>query len=293
MNFVIVLVLLTVGTIVFHFASPWWWTEIASNWGFIDTTILITFWVTGIVFVAVCLFTAFCVYKFRYSEDRRADYEPENHSLEVKLTVVTAIGVAIMLAPGLMAWNDFVTVPEGTPEVEVVGKQWSWIYRFPGKDGKMGKVDAKLISDDNPFGLSPKDPAGQDDVLIDDSELHLPLDKAVKLNLRAMDVLHDFYVPQFRAKMDMVPGTVTYYWFTPTRTGKFDVLCMELCGTGHYDMRGTVVVDKQADFDAWLAKNPTFAKTQKAALKGNGQPAGKGLAQADLEQTDKKSKRVN
>ncbi|NQU62558.1 MAG: cytochrome c oxidase subunit II [Rhodospirillales bacterium] len=293
MKIAIALVLLTVGTVVFHFASPWWWTEIASNWGFIDTTILITFWVTGVVFVAVGLFTAYCCYKFSHREDRRADYEPENHKLEVWLTVATAVGVAIMLAPGLMAWNEFVTVPKGTPEIEVVGKQWDWIYRFPGKDGKLGKIDAKLISEKNPFGLSLKDPAGKDDILIEDNELHIPLGKPVKLLLRAQDVLHDYYVPQFRAKMDMVPGMVTFYWFTPTRTGTFDALCAELCGTGHYAMRGKVVVEKEDAFKKWLAGNPTFAKTQKAALENHDQPAGKGLAQADLDQTDTKSKRVN
>ena len=262
---VIALVLVTVGTVLFHFMSPWWWTEIASNWGFIDTVIQITFVVTGIVFVAVLLFTAYCIYRYRYREDRRSEYKPEDPKLEWWLTGLTSVGVAVMLAPGLVAWNDFVTVPEDAAVFEVVAQQWNWRYRFPGADGVMGTSDARLISDDNPFGLNPDDPNGQDDVLIDDSELHLPLGQPVQALLRSIDVLHDFYVPQFRAKMDMVPGMITYFWLTPTRTGEFDILCFELCGIGHHEMRGIVVVEEQADFDAWLGEQDTFAQSMAQA----------------------------
>ena len=268
MYLAVAIVLVALGTVLFHFLSPWWWTPIASNWGYIDDTIIITFWVTGVVFVGILLFMAYCVYKYRYREDRRAAYEPENTKMEVWLTVLTTIGVVVMLTPGLFVWNQFVTVPEGAAEVEIVGKQWAWSYRLPGKDGVLGTSDTSLINDENPFGLNPKDPNGKDDVLIEDSELHLPLDKPVKVLLRSIDVLHDFYVPEFRAKMDMVPGAVTYFWFTPTRTGSFDALCFELCGTGHYLMRGTVVIDEEKAFQAWLNEQPTFAKTMAEA--GNG-----------------------
>ena len=268
MYLAVAIVLVALGTVLFHFLSPWWWTPIASNWGYIDDTIIITFWVTGVVFVGILLFMAYCVYKYRYREDRRAAYEPENTKMEVWLTVLTTIGVVVMLTPGLFVWNQFVTVPEGAAEVEIVGKQWAWSYRLPGKDGVLGTSDISLINDENPFGLNPKDPNGKDDVLIEDSELHLPLDKPVKVLLRSIDVLHDFYVPEFRAKMDMVPGAVTYFWFTPTRTGSFDALCFELCGTGHYLMRGTVVIDEEKAFQAWLNEQPTFAKTMAEA--GNG-----------------------
>ena len=258
------------GTVLFHLLSPWWFTPIASNWGLIDTTIIITFWVTGVVFIAVVLFTAWCAYRYRYREGNRAEYEPENTKLEWQLTIFTSIGVVVMLTPGLWAWNDFVNVPEEAAEMEVVARQWDWRYRFPGKDGILGKTDFRLINDDNPFGVDPKDPNGQDDVLIDDPEVHLPLGKPVKVLLRSIDVLHDFYVPQFRAKMDMVPGSITYFWFTPTRTGTFDVLCFELCGVGHHNMRGIVVVEKDSDFQAWLAEQPTFAQSM-AAIE-NGKP---------------------
>ena len=265
---VIGLVLVTVGTVLFHFLSPWWWTEIASNWGFIDTVIQITFVVTGIFFVAILLFTAYCVYRYRYREDRRSEYKPEDPKLEWWLTGLTSVGVVIMLAPGLIAWNDFVTVPEDAAAFEVVGQQWNWKFRFPGKDGVLGTSDARNINDDNPFGLNPDDPNGQDDILVDDSELHLPLGQPVQALLRSIDVLHDFYVPQFRAKMDMVPGMITFFWLTPTRTGTFDILCFELCGIGHHEMRGTVVVEAPEDFEAWLGEQTTFA--QSMARAGNG-----------------------
>lgn len=265
------LIVVLVGTLLFHFLSPWWWTPIASNWGNIDDTILVTFWVTGLVFVAVMLFTAWCVYKYRHREGVVAEYEPENKKLEIWLTAFTAIGVAVMLAPGLWVWNDYVTVPPGADKngFEAVGKQWSWSYRFPGADGVLGRTEPRLINDDNPFGVDPNDPNGSDDVLVDDSEVHIPIGKPVKVFLRSIDVLHDFYVPQFRAKMDMVPGMITYFWFTPTKVGSYEMLCFELCGTGHYAMRGLVVVEEEEAFQAWLQEQPTFAQSM-AAREGAG-----------------------
>ncbi|MCH9052342.1 MAG: cytochrome c oxidase subunit II [Proteobacteria bacterium] len=267
---VYMLILVAAGTIAFHLFSPWWSTEIASNWGYIDMTIDITFWVTGVVFIFVMLFMAYCVWRYRYKAGKRAAYEPENTKMELWLTGLTTVGVVVMLTPGLFVWNDFVTVPEGAAEFEVVGQQWQWSYRFPGKDGVLGTSDVRKISDENPFGLNPDDPNGQDDVLVEDDELHLPLDQPVKVLLRSIDVLHDFYVPQFRAKMDLVPGQVTYFWFTPTRTGTFDILCFELCGVGHHTMRGKVVVEEESAFKAWLQTQPTFAQSMAKAATGTG-----------------------
>lgn len=257
----VVLLLIGVGSVVFHFLSPWWWTPIASNWGSIDDIIIITFWITGFVFVAVILFMAYCAYRFRHRTGVRAAYEPENKKLEWWLTVLTAVGVIGMLAPGLFVWSQFVTVPDEAVEFEVVGQQWQWSYRYPGKDGVMGTSDVKYINGDNPFGLNPDDPNGQDDILIEGDDLHLALDQPVKALLRSIDVLHNFYVPQFRAKMDLVPGQVTYFWFIPTRTGTFDILCAELCGVGHHVMRGRVVIEEEATYQAWLDEQPTFAQS--------------------------------
>ena len=265
MVFAIALILLVIGSVLFHFISPWYLTPLASNWGTIDTTLDITFWVTGVVFVAINLFMAWCVIKFRYNKNRRAHYQPENKKLEIWLTVITSIGVAAMLTPGLYVWAQFVNPPEDADLVEVVGKQWQWSYRFPGDDGLLGTVDSRHISAANPFGMNPDDPRGQDDVLVASNEVHLPIDRPVKLLLRSQDVLHDFAVAQFRVKMDLVPGLVTFIWLTPTVIGKYDVLCEELCGVGHYKMRSHVVVDEEADFKAWLKTFPTYAQTVSGA----------------------------
>ncbi|MET1027556.1 MAG: cytochrome c oxidase subunit II [Dongiaceae bacterium] len=260
MRIALLLLVIAVGSVLFHFLSPWWWTPIASNWQYIDHTIIITFWITGVVFTAIVLFVAYCVLRFRHQPGRRAAYEPESKRLEVWLTVITAAGVAAMLAPGLVVWHQFITVPADAGTMEVVGQQWQWNFRLPGKDGRLGTVDTKLITDDNPLGINPNDPNGQDDVVIQGADLHVPLGKPVKVLMRSIDVLHDFYVPEIRAKMDMIPGMVTYFWFTPTRTGTFDVLCAELCGTGHAYMRGKMVIVPQSEYQAWLLQQPTFAQ---------------------------------
>ena len=115
------LALVVVGSVAFHFWTPWWWTEVASNWGNIDGTIILTFWVTGSVFCAVCLFMSYCVWRFRYDKDRKSDYKPENSKLEWTLTILTTLGVCALLAPGLIVWNKFVTVPEDAMNIEVMG----------------------------------------------------------------------------------------------------------------------------------------------------------------------------
>ncbi|WP_237213453.1 cytochrome c oxidase subunit II [Falsiroseomonas oryziterrae] len=259
----LILVLVAVGSVTFHLLSPWWWTPIASNWSYIDATITVTFWITGVVFVAVVLFMAYCVFRFRSRPGQRATYEPENKRLEIWLTVATALGVAAMLAPGLFVWHRFVTVPTDATDIEIVGQQWLWSYRLPGEDGKLGAVETRLISPENPLGLVPGDAAGRDDVIIQGDDLHLPIGRPVRVLLRSIDVLHDFYVPEFRAKMDMIPGAVTYFWFTPTRTGTFDVLCAELCGSGHAVMRSRVVVQSTEDYQAWLDGQRRFAQASR------------------------------
>jgi cytochrome c oxidase subunit 2 len=247
-------------SVAFQLFSPWWLTERASNWGSIDDALMITMWICGITFIVLNLFMAWAIIRYRHRAGNKAHYEPENASLEKKLTFWTGIGIAGMLAPGLIAWNEFVTVPKEATVVEATGQQWQWGYRFPGKDGVLGTASTRDITPDNPFGLNARDPYARDDILVENGELHLPLNKPVKLVLRSKDVLHDFYVPQFRAKMDLVPGIVTYFWMTPTRTGTFEVLCAELCGIGHHMMRSTVVVSDQKAYDSWLGEQSTYAQ---------------------------------
>jgi cytochrome c oxidase subunit 2 len=273
--------LLVIGSILFHLLSPWWMTPIASNWGSIDHALMITLYICAVAFVALNLFMAWAIWRYRHKPGNRAHYEPENARLEKRLTYWTAIGIAGMLAPGLLAWNKYVTVPDNAAIVEAVGQQWQWSFRYPGGDGVLGSTEISHVTPDNAFGINPRDPYGRDDILVETNELHLPLDRPVKMVLRSKDVLHDFYVPQFRAKMDLVPGIVTYFWMTPTVAGSFDILCAELCGVGHHTMRGTVVVERPAEFDRWLSEQMTFAQQlalseQRVRLAAADSPRGRG-----------------
>ena len=144
---------------------------------------------------------------------------------------------------------------------------------MPGADGVLGTTDVRNITPDNPLGLNPSDPAGQDDLVVEFDELLLPLDRPVKLLMRSVDVLHNFYVPEFRAKMDMVPGMVTFVWLTPSRTGRFEVICAELCGVGHAFMRGGVQVVEGEAYVAWLDQQQTFAEMQAAHRLATATPA--------------------
>ncbi|MGE7957138.1 c-type cytochrome [Pseudomonas sp. NPDC089530] len=265
MAIAIILVLVVVASVLFHLFAPWQMTPAASNWGSIDTTLLITLIITGIFFVAITLFMAIAVIRFRHREGSRAHYQPESKKLEGWLIILTSLGIVGMLAPGLVVYNDFVHVPQDAAQLEVFSQQWQWAFRFPGRDGKLGRSDVKWIDAANPFGLDRNDPAAQDDVLILNNEVRLPIDRPVKVLLRSKDVLHDFDVPQIRAKMDIVPGMVSHFWFTPTKLGKVEILCAEYCGVGHFNMRGHLVVEEQEAFDRWLASQPTFVQTLASA----------------------------
>ena len=172
---------------------------------------------------------AYCVFRFRHGSGQHAAYEPENKRLEWWLTVVTAVGVAAMLAPGLFVWHQFVTVPDGRDRGR--GRRPAMAVELPApREGRPARHVRRPQRQrrKSAWASTPSDANGKDDIVIEGDELHLPIGKPVKVLLRSVDVLHNFYVPEFRAKMDMVPGSVTYFWLTPTRTGTFEILCAEL-----------------------------------------------------------------
>jgi cytochrome c oxidase subunit 2 len=268
----IALLLIVAASVIFHLVTPWWLTPLASNWKSMDDTLTITVVVTGIFFVAINLFVVYTLWRFRHRAGARASYEPENKRVERWLIGVTTVGIVALLAPGLVVYARFVDPPADSLQLEVLGQQWQWRYRLPGADGKLGGSDVRFVSAGNPFGLDPADPATQDDVLIDANEVRLPTGQPVKVLLRSHDVLHDFFVPQFRARMNIVPGQVSWFWFTPTRAGRFESMCAQLCGVGHPAMRGVVVVEEEANWQAWLQQQPTFgtllAKASETAAAG-------------------------
>ena len=255
----LVLLLIVVASLLFHWLTPWWLPPLASNWQRMDDTLTVTVLITGAFFVAIMLFLVYTVWRYRHRSGQRAAYEPENPRVERWLIGATTVGIVGLLAPGLAVYADYVHPPHDALVLEVLGQQWQWHYRFAGASDRLGGTDVRFVAPDNPFGLDPADPAALDNVLVVGNEVHLPIGRPIKVLLRSNDVLHDFFVPPFRARMNIVPGQLSSFWFTPTTAGRFEAMCAQLCGVGHPNMRGFVIVEPEADFRAWLAKQPTFA----------------------------------
>jgi len=265
----VALFVIVVASVLFHLVNPWWTTPLASNWQTMDDTLTITLVITGVFFVGINLFVVYVLLRYRHREggreDRRAAHEPESKALERWLIGLTSVGIMALLAPGLVVYANYVRTPPDAMLLEVLSQQWQWRFRLPGADGKLGATDPRFVSAANPFGIDPADPAGQDDLLVMGNEVHLPMGKPVAVVARSLDVLHDFYVPPFRARMNTVPGQVSRFWFTPTKPGRYEALCAQLCGVGHPTMRGYVVVEDAAAYQVWQKSLPTFAEALAAA----------------------------
>ncbi|GBC92871.1 Alternative cytochrome c oxidase subunit 2 [bacterium HR15] len=157
-------------------------------------------------------------------------------------------------------WGAFFGKPPANAfEVEVTGQQFAWHVRYPGADGRFGRTNPRLISDENPIGLDLSDPAARDDILLI-NVMHVPEGRPVMIYLRSRDVLHSFFLPPMRIKMDCVPGYTTRMWFTPQRKGNYEIACAELCGMGHYNMKGLLVVEDEQAVQNWLAQQTPFSK---------------------------------
>ncbi|GBC98268.1 Alternative cytochrome c oxidase subunit 2 [bacterium HR17] len=242
----------------------WWLRPLASEHGAaIDRLFVTTLVITGVVFILVQLLLAFLVFRYRGEAGRRAVFYPDNPRLELAWTIVPAVILTMLILSGGRLWSriQLSSPPPDAFVVEVWGQQFKWAIRYPGKDGKFGRVDMRLISGDNPLGIDTKDPASKDDIFFPagEGELHVPVNKPVVVYLRSKDVIHSFYVPHFRVKQDAVPGMVTRVWFVPTRKGQFEIACAELCGQGHYTMRGILIVEDEAQVQEWLAQQSTVA----------------------------------
>lgn len=258
---VVALVTVAVTTIVGRF---WWLPPLASEHGkAIDTLFIATLAITGMVFVLVQLLLAFLVVRYAGSEKRRASYFTDNKTIEAVWTIVPAVILTALIVSGGRLWSriQIAEPPKDAFKVEVWGEQFRWTFRYPGKDGKFGRTNPKLISVENPLGIDKNDPAAKDDIFFfaGEENLHIPVNKPVVIYLRSKDVLHSFYVPQFRVKQDLVPGMVTRTWFVVTQKGEYEIACAELCGLGHYMMRGVVVVEDEEDVKNWLKDQLTVA----------------------------------
>jgi len=248
--------------------------EPASDHGvLIDRMLYITIALTGIVFFATQIALFWFSFKYQESDKRKAFYYPHNNKLELIWTVIPAIALTVLVGFGLFYWFKITgDAPKDAMQVEVVGKQFGWEFRYPGRDKILGKKYFKNVdpAKNNPAGQIWEDPANHDDVFME-QEMHLVVNKPVRLVIGAKDVIHDVGLAHFRLKMDAVPGTPTTMWFTPKyttkqmaeKTGKpdfvYEISCDQMCGKGHYSMRGVIVVETQEEFDVWMAgKKPQY-----------------------------------
>ncbi len=241
----------------------------------IDLMLWITLGVTGSVFIVTQILLFWFAFRYQESDKRKSYFLPHNNNLEVIWTVIPALVLTVLIVFGLKYWFKFTSdAPKNAQVVEITGHQFGWEIRYPGKDGVLGRKNYKLTdpAKGNPLGVDWADPASHDDIHVP-TTMHVVVNKPVKLVINSQDVIHDVGLPQFRMKMDAVPGTPTTLWFTPLytteemkkKTGNpdfvYEIACDQLCGVGHYTMRGVIVVETQAEFDAYMAsQKPEYYK---------------------------------
>jgi len=239
------------------FGARSWFPPLASEHGEgIDAMMKYLMATTGALFFVGHLVLGYFI--LRFGRHREATYSPPSLRAQRVWSIVPAVVVAVVaeggvLVLGIPVWAKFYgsTAPSDAVRIEVIAEQFAWNVRYPGPDGAFGRTEPALIAVDNPIGLDRRDPASADDVL-ELGVIYLPVGKPVRIQLRSKDVLHSFYLPSHRVKQDAVPGMVIDVWFVPTQEGEFELACAELCGFGHYTMRGILHVVSPDGFEEWL-----------------------------------------
>lgn len=262
----------------------------SAHGGAIDNLFKVTLFFTGIVFFITQILLFYFPWRYRGQKGRKAIFMPHDNRLEIVWTVIPAVVMAFLVISGLDAWNEVmadVDPEEEFIEVEATGYQFAWALRYPGPDGMLGEKDFRLITGANVLGQNWKDEKNLDD--FQPQELVLPVGKKVRVRITSRDVLHNFYLPHFRVKMDAVPGMPTYFVLTPTKTTEeyrqelrnypeyqkpvdptdpespmmweefnYELACAELCGEGHYSMRRTVRIVTEEEYEAWLDTQSSY-----------------------------------
>jgi len=240
----------------------WWLPENVSTYGReIDWLFHLIYAITGVT--AILVFAAMLAFLVMYRDrpGRRARYTHGNTTLEIVWTVVPALILVILTFLSVPAWSKIKmqAPPPSDFVLHVTAKQFNWQVTYPGPDGKFGTDDDKTMLD----------------------EMHVPVNKVIHVHLRSQDVIHSFFVPQFRMKQDAVPGREIVQWFEATKPGKYELPCAELCGFGHSGMRGWIYVHTPEEYAKWAAENLTAqaapaAEPTKAEEAKPATPAAKG-----------------
>ena len=231
----------------------------------LDLMFMITTAVTGVVFVLTQILLFWFAFKYQEKDNTKAYYFAHSTKLELIWTTIPAIALCVLVAFGLKYWFKITgDAPKDAIVVEVTGHQFGWEFRYPGADKVLGKKNYRLTKGANSLGVDFEDPASWDDIHVG-TTMHIPVGKPVKMVINAQDVIHDVGLPHFRLKMDAVPGIPTTQWFTPNittadmkkKTGNpdftFEISCDQMCGKGHFSMRGVIIVETEAEYRQWLA----------------------------------------
>ena len=230
-------------------------TPNASQHGYgIDSMLEMLFWFMTVLFVGWGSFYAYTLWRFRESRHPKADYVGATSHLPTKLEGgVLVLEVVLLLAFAAPIWANRVDqwpTSSDVIHVRAVGQQFAWNFQYAGPDGVFGERDQRLVSASNQLGLNRKDPAAFDD-LTAQNEMHLPVGHPCIIDVMSKDVIHDFCIPNMRIAQDAIPGSIIPMWFTPIKTGTYDVVCAQLCGSGHYSMKATLVVESETDYQKW------------------------------------------
>ncbi|MDB5156072.1 MAG: cytochrome c oxidase subunit [Mucilaginibacter sp.] len=245
--------------------------EAASKHGVkIDAMFLTTTIITLIVFVITQILLFTFLFRYRHSDKRRAYFLPHNNTIEKVWTIIPAIVLTILVIFGFFTWQEVENSSpvKGDVNIDVTGHQFAWEIRYAGPDGILGKKDFRLTAGANKLGIDFKDKNSMDDLQAD--TLVLPVNKVIRLNIFAQDVIHSVYMPHFRVQQNAVPGLPTFFKFTPTITTeemrrkvddpKFEYLlyCNKICGSSHYNMQRVVRVVTEGEYNQWIAKQKPY-----------------------------------
>ena len=221
----------------------------------IDRMIVLVHWLMAVLFVGWGAFFIYTLIRFRASRHPRAEYGGVRSHFSTYVEVGVALVEAILLVGfAIPAWANRVDdIPNESDAVvvRVIAEQFAWNAHYPGADGVFGRTDIKLVAAENPIGLDRTDAAAKDDITTI-NQLNLPVNRPILIHLSSKDVIHSFSLNQMRVKQDAIPGVTFPVWFTPTKTGDWEINCSQLCGLGHYRMRGFYSIKTQQDYDTWL-----------------------------------------